>query len=556
MAKVKAQKLKIISLGGLNEIGKNITVYEYGNDILVVDCGLGFPEDDMYGVDMVIPDFTYLIQNKDKVRAIAITHGHEDHIGSIPYLLREVNAPIYATRLTAGLIKGKLEEHKLLAKADIRSLEAGDSFTAGCFKVEFIHTNHSISDSVAMAIRTPVGMIVHTGDFKVDATPVSGTMLDVARFAELGKKGVLALLSDSTNVERPGYSSSESKIGERFDELFAGCTSRIIITTFASNVDRIKQVIACAEKYGRKVAITGRSMENTVRIAIELGYIDPPRGILIEQSQIKKLPDDRVVIITTGSQGEPMSALYRMAFSGHKQLDIKSGDLVIISASAVPGNERTVSRVINELFRRGAEVIYDKRADIHVSGHACREELRMMLSLTKPKFFIPVHGEYRHLYSHAKLAQQMSIPQQNIIISDIGRVIELTSRSIKLNGTVPSGQILVDGSGIGDVGNIVLRDRKHLAQDGMLVVFITLSSEDGSLIATPDIITRGFIYAKESEDLISELKEVVMDTLYDCEQQHVTDWTTLKASVKSDLAAYLFRRLKRSPMILPVINEV
>ncbi len=551
-----AEKLKIISLGGLNEIGKNMTVYEYGEDILIADCGLGFPDDDMYGVDLVIPDFTYITKNITKVRAVAITHGHEDHIGAIPYLLRTVNVPIYATRLAAGLIRGKLAEHGLLEKAELHDIEAGDTFKAGCFKVEFIHTNHSISDSVALAIKTPVGMVIHTGDFKIDPTPVTGEMIDLARFGELGKKGVLALLSDSTNVETPGHCPSERQVGKRFDELFNGCTQRIIITTFASNVDRIKQVIDCAAKYGRKVAVTGRSMENTLKVALELGYIDPPKGVLMELNQIKKLPPEKIVVMTTGSQGEPMSALYRMAFSGHKQLEIKAGDRVIISASAVPGNEKTVTRVINELFRRGAEVIYDKRANIHVSGHGCQEDLKLMLALTKPKFFIPVHGEQRHLRTHSTVAQEMGIAPNHIIVSDIGNVIELTSRSIRLNGTVPSGSVLVDGTGVGDVGAMVLRDRKHLAQDGMLVAFITLSAEDGSMIAPPDIITRGFIYVKESEDLISELKDVVADVMYDCNLQHVTDWTTMKGSVKAALSSFLYKKTKRNPMILPVINEV
>ncbi|MBQ8831038.1 MAG: ribonuclease J [Oscillospiraceae bacterium] len=551
-----AEKLKIIPLGGLNEVGKNMTVYEYGDDIVIADCGLGFPDDDMYGVDLVIPDFTYVVKNITKVRAIAITHGHEDHIGAIPYLLREVNIPIFATRLTAGLIRGKLAEHDLLDKAEIFELEAGDIFKAGCFKIEFVHTNHSISDSVALAIKTPVGMIIHTGDFKIDPTPVTGEMIDLTRFGELGKKGVLALLSDSTNVETPGHCPSESQVGNRFDELFNGCTQRIIITTFASNVDRIKQVIDCAAKYGRKVAVTGRSMENNLKIAIELGYIDPPKGVLMELNQIKSLPPEKIVVMTTGSQGEPMSALYRMAFSGHKQLDIKAGDRVIISASAVPGNEKTVTRVINELFRRGAEVIYDKKANIHVSGHACQDDLKLMLALVKPKFFIPIHGECRHLHTHAKVARQMGIDPKKIIIAENGSVIELTSKAIRLNGTVPSGAVFVDGTGVGDVGAMVLRDRKHLAKDGMLVTFITLSAEDGSMIAPPDIITRGFIYVKESEELIAELKEVIADVIYDCNLQHVTDWTTMKGSVKSALSTFLYKRTKRNPMILPVINEV
>ena len=535
-----AEKLKIIPLGGLNEVGKNMTVYEYGDDIVIADCGLGFPDDDMYGVDLVIPDFTYVVKNINKVRAIAITHGHEDHIGAIPYLLREINIPIFATRLTAGLIRGKLAEHDLLDKAEIFELEAGDIFKAGCFKIEFIHTNHSISDSVALAIKTPVGMVIHTGDFKIDPTPVTGEMIDLTRFGELGRKGVLALLSDSTNVETPGHCPSERQVGNRFDELFNGCTQRIIITTFASNVDRIKQVIDCAAKHGRKVAVTGRSMENNLKIAIELGYINPPKGVLMELNQIKNLPPEKIVVMTTGSQGEPMSALYRMAFSGHKQLDIKAGDRVIISASAVPGNEKTVSRVINELFRRGAEVIYDKKANIHVSGHACQEDLKLMLALIKPKFFIPIHGECRHLHTHSKVARQMGIDPKKIIVAENGSVIELTSKAIRLNGTVPSGAVFVDGTGVGDVGAMVLRDRKHLAMDGMLVTFITLSAEDGSMIAPPDIITRGFIYVKESEELIAELKEVIADVIYDCNLQHITDWTTMKGNVKSALSTFLY----------------
>lgn len=551
-----AGKLKIIPLGGLSEIGKNMTAYEYGEDILIIDCGLGFPDDEMYGVDCVIPDFTYVMKNAHKVRAIAITHGHEDHIGGLPYLLRELRAPIYATRLTAGLIRGKLAEHGLLEKTEIVDLDAGCSFSAGCFKVEFIHTNHSISDSVAMAVKTPAGTIIHTGDFKIDPTPVTGEMIDLARLGELGKKGVLALLSDSTNVMVPGHCESERKVGMRLDQLFNGCTQRIIVTTFASNVDRIKQVIDCAAKYDRKVAVTGRSMENNLKVAMELGYITPPKGVLMELNHIKKLPPEKVVIMTTGSQGEPMSALYRMAFSGHRQLEIQPGDRVIISASAVPGNEKTVTKVINELYRRGADVIYDKKDNIHVSGHANREDLKLMLALTKPKFFVPLHGEVRHLKTHAELAREMGIAPNHVVIPEIGSVIELTARSIRLNGTVPSGAVLVDGSGIGDVGAMVLRDRKHLATDGMLVVIINISSDDGSLVSPPDIITRGFIYVKESEELINEMREIVQDIMFDCSLQNITDWATMKSTVKSGLTAYLNRKVKRTPMILPVISEV
>ena len=551
-----AEKLKIISLGGLNEVGKNLTVYEYGADIIVVDCGLGFPDDDMYGVDIVIPDVTYLIKNKSRIRGIVLTHGHEDHIGALPYVMREISAPVFATPLTAGLIQIKLAEHDLLKKTALEIKKPGDTFKLGCFKVEFIHVNHSIPDTVSLAIKTPAGMIIHTGDFKIDTTPVSGGMINLARLGELGNRGILALVSDSTNIERQGYSTSERKVGERLDELFLGCTQRIIVTTFASNVHRVQQVIDCAVKYGRRVAVTGRSMENALRVSTELGCMTVPDGLLMEINQIKGLPPEKIVIITTGSQGEPMSALYRMAFSGHRQVEIKSGDRVIISASAVPGNETTVSRVIDELFRRGAEVIYEKISDLHVSGHAYQEELKMMMALTKPKFFVPVHGEHRHLSMHAKLALQMDINPKNIIIADIGQVIELTAKSIAKNGSVPSGKVLVDGTGVGDVGSVVLRDRQHLAQDGMLVVIVTLSSEDGSPVAVPDILTRGFIYVKESEELMRELKDVVMDTLDVYAEENVSDLTALKTAIKADLSSHLFKKTKRNPMILTVVTEI
>jgi len=550
-----AESLKIISLGGLNEIGKNLTVYEYGADIIIVDCGLGFPDDDMYGVDIVIPDITYLVQNKSKIRGIVLTHGHEDHIGALPYIMREINVPVYATALTIGLLEIKLSEHKLLENAVLEVKKPGDIIKLGCFKVELIHVNHSIHDTVSLAIKTPHGVIIHTGDFKVDTTPVSGDMIDIARFGELGKKGVLALLSDSTNVEKQGYSTSESKVGERFEELFQGCGQRIIVTTFASNIHRVQQVIDCAAKFGRRVAITGRSMENVLRVSTELGCMKIPDGILMELGKIHNLPPDRIVIITTGSQGEPMSALYRMAFSGHRQIEIKHGDRVIISASAVPGNEKTVSRVIDELFRRGADVIYDKVSDLHVSGHAYQEELKMLIALTKPKFFIPVHGEHRHLCNHAKLAEQMGIKSSKIVIADIGRVIELTGKTIQKRGTVPSGKVLVDGTGVGDVASVVLRDRKQLAQDGMLVVIVNLSSADGSLISEPDIITRGFVYVKESEELIQELKNVVMDILDNYNDDNVADRTSLKRIIRSELSEYLYNKIKRNPMILPTVTE-
>jgi len=551
-----AEKLKIISLGGLNEIGKNLTVYEYGNDIIIVDCGMGFPDDDMYGVDIVIPDITYLLQNIAKIRGVILTHGHEDHIGALPYVMREINVPIFATPLTAGLTEVKLAEHGLLERTVIEVKKPGDIIKLGCFKIEMIHVNHSIHDTVSLSIKTPVGTIIQTGDFKVDTTPVSGDMIDLVRFGELGKRGVLALLSDSTNVEKQGYSTSESKVGERIEELFRGCTKRIIVTTFASNVHRVQQVIDCAEKYGRRVAITGRSMENVLRVSTELGCVTIPKGLLMELKKINDLPPEKTVIITTGSQGEPMSALHRIAFSGHKQIEIKSGDRVIISASAVPGNERTISRVIDELFRRGAEVIYDKVYDLHVSGHAYQEELKMIIALTKPKYFLPVHGEQRHLFNHARLAEQMGIEPSHILITDIGQVIELTSKSMVKKGTVPSGKVLVDGTGVGDVASVVLRDRKHLAQDGMIVVIVNLSSEDGSLITEPDIITRGFIYVKESEELIQELKDIVMKTLENYLSENLTDRSSLKRSIKSDLSEYLYKKTKRKPMILPTVTEI
>ena len=551
-----AEKLKIISLGGLNEIGKNLTVYEYGGDIIVVDVGMGFPDDDMYGIDVVIPDFTYLIKNQDKIRGIFLTHGHEDHIGSIPYLLRSVNAPIYATRMTAGLVKLKLEEHRLLDKTKLITCEAGEVVKAGKFSVEFIHVNHSIADAVAFAIKTPIGTVVHTGDFKIDSTPIQGGMIDLARLGELGKKGVLALLCDSTNVERPGFTKSERCVGASFDALFRGCDQRIIVTTFASNVDRIQQVISVAAKYGRKVAVTGRSMENALKVSTELGYMNIPEGVMVDVNHIKSLPKNKVCIITTGSQGETMSALTRMAFSTHKQVDIQAGDRVILSASAIPGNENSIGNVINELYRKGAEVVNERAGELHVSGHACQEELKIIHALVKPKFFIPVHGEQRHLKIHAKLAQEMGMDPRRIVISDIGKVVEVTQNSVKLNGTVPAGKVFVDGYGVGDVGSVVLRDRKHLAEDGMIVVVTSMSGENGAVVSGPDIITRGFVYVKESEELMEELRRVAVEALERCERTHTTDWSAIKGEIKSDLSGFLYKKTKRNPMILPVIMEV
>ena len=550
-----AEKLKIISLGGLNEIGKNITVLEYGKDIIIVDCGLGVPEDDMYGVDLVIADMTYLVKNKQKIRGLFLTHGHEDHIGGIPYAMQQFNCPIHATRLTAGIVQLKLEEHHLEKTVKLFTHEAGETVKAGCFSVEFIHVNHSIADAVAFAIRTPVGTVIMTGDFKIDPTAEDG-MIDLTRFGELGREGVLALLCDSTNVERPGFTPSERIVANSFDRQFAGCNQRIIVTTFASNAFRLQSIITAAHKYGRKVAVTGRSMENVLKVSVELGYLKIPNGTLVDINAIKSLPKNKIVIVSTGSQGENMSALYRMAFSGHRQVEIQAGDRVIISASAIPGNEKAIGRIINELYRKGADVVYDKLADLHVSGHACQEELKLIHALVKPRFFIPVHGEQRHLQAHSKLAQTMGMDPKNIFISDIGKVLELTKATCKWGGTVPAGKILVDGTGVGDVGSVVLRDRKHLAQDGMIVVVVNISSEDGSVITGPDIITRGFVYVKESENLIEEMRVIAAHAIDRCVAGGSSDWSALKANIKNDLSGYLFKTTKRNPMILPVIMEI
>ena len=551
-----AEKLKIIALGGLNEIGKNLTVYEYGNDIVVVDCGMGFPDDDMYGIDVVIPDVSYLIKNQSKIRGIFITHGHEDHIGALPYVLRSINAPIYATRMSAGLIGLKLEEHRLLDKVQLYTCEAGDTVKAGKFSVEFIHVNHSIADAVAFAVKCPVGTCIHTGDFKIDATPIQGGMIDLARLGELGNEGVLALLADSTNVERPGYTRTERSVGAAFDGLFKGCQERIIVTTFASNVDRIQQIIDVAARYGRRVAVTGRSMENAMKVSTELGYMNIPEGILMDLNHIKNLPRDKVCIITTGSQGETMSALARMAFGTHRQIDVMPGDRIIISASAIPGNEQSIGNVINELYRKGAEVVNERELTLHVSGHACQEELKIVHALIKPRFFIPVHGEQRMLQTHSKLAQQMGMHPNDILISDIGKVMELTRDSAKITGSVTAGQVFVDGYGVGDVGSVVLRDRRHLAQDGMIVVVLALSGEDGGLVSGPDIITRGFVYVKESEGLMEELRQVALEAVLSIDDRFANDWSAIKATIKNDLSNYLYKKTKRSPMILPVIMEV
>lgn len=550
------EKLKIIPLGGLNEIGKNMTVIEYGQDIFVIDCGLAFPDNEMLGVDLVIPDIAYLRRHRAKVRGIVITHGHEDHIGALPYVLKELKVPVYCTKLVAGILNSKFVEHRMTNQVDIRCVKAGDRIKLGCFQIELIHTNHSIADSVALAVTTPLGVIIHTGDFKIDPTPVSGEMIDLTRFGELGKKGVLALMSDSTNVERDGYTPSEIEVGKTFEAQFKGCDQRIIVATFASNIYRIQQIMDAAASNGRKVAICGRSMENISQVAMDLDYLHVPDGVMIDISEVNKFPKSKVTIICTGSQGESMSALYRMAFSGHKFVEIGAGDKIILSASAIPGNEKSVTNIINELSKKGAEVIYDRNAIIHVSGHACSEELRLMLALVKPKYFIPVHGEYRMLRRHGELAQQTGVPARNVLITEIGRPIEIGSKGARLANPVPSGKVLVDGFGIGDVGTAVLRDRKHLSEDGLLVVVVTLDSESGLVIAGPDIVSRGFIYVKEAEDLMEELRMVAERALDRCTDQYVRDWATIKSSVKSELSEFLYRKTKRSPMILPVIMEI
>ena len=550
-----AEKLKIIPLGGLDEIGKNITVLEYGKDMIVVDCGVGFPEEDMYGVDLVIPDFSYLVANQKKLRGFFITHGHEDHIGSIPYAMQQVNCPIHGTAMTNGLIKLKLEEHHLADTVKLVTHKAGDVVKAGCFQVEFIHVNHSIADAVAFCITTPVGKVIFTGDFKIDPTAKDG-MIDLARLGELGNQGVLALLADSTNVERAGYTPSENVVAEGLDRQFKNCDNRIIVTTFASNMHRIQSILATAQRYGRKVAVTGRSMENMLKVAQELGYLKVKPGTIVDLAAIKSLPKNKVVIVSTGSQGENMSALYRMAFNTHKQVDIVAGDRIIISASAIPGNEKAVSRIINELYRKGADVVYEKSEGLHVSGHACQEELKIIHGLVRPKFFLPLHGEQRHLQIHSRLAQAMGMNPRNIHIGQVGSVFEFTGKTCKENGIVPAGKVFVDGSGVGDVGAVVLRDRKHLAEDGMIVVCVNLSAEDGSVLTGPDIITRGFIYVKESEDLMLDLQEVALEAIDRCQRKRVRDWSSIKSAIKNDLSGYLYKTTKRNPMILPVITEI
>ena len=554
--KLARERLKIIPLGGLEEVGKNMTVFEYGNEMIVVDCGVAFPEDEMLGVDLVIPDFTYLTKNKEKLKAMVITHGHEDHIGAIPYVLKELNVPVYGTRLTLGLIKNKLEEHKLVRGSTLKCVKAGDVITIGCFKIEFIQSTHSIADSVALAITTPVGVIVHTGDFKIDYTPIDGKPINLSRLAELGTQGVLALMSDSTNSEREGYTMSERSVGKVFDNIFTGCTKRIIVATFASNVHRVQQIVNSAVKNDRKVAICGRSMLNVMDVARELGYLDIPEGVLIDIDDIDDYIPEKLVLITTGSQGETMSGLSRMATGTHKKVVITKDDLVIISATPIPGNEKLVSNVIDDLFKIGADVIYHSLADVHVSGHACKEEQKLMLSLVKPKFFIPVHGEYRHLKAHSETAMKIGVPEENIVMLSNGEVLEIDKNMCRVNGNVPSGQVLVDGLGVGDVGNIVLKDRQHLSQEGLIIVVIAMDGKTGQIVAGPDIISRGFVYVRESEDLMESIRKQICKDIASMEEAGIKDWATIKTRVRDTLHDFIYSKTKRNPMIIPIISEI
>lgn len=555
--KTSSDRVRISFLGGLNEIGKNITLYETDTDIVLVDCGMAFPEEDTPGIDSVIPDFTYIIKNRDKVRGIVLTHGHEDHIGSLPYLLKEVNVPVYGTRLTLGLVEGKLREHGILDRASLNVVNAGQMVNFGSIQVEFIHVNHSIPDAVGFGIHTPAGTIVMTGDFKIDTTPIQGEMIDLARFAELGREGVLALLSDSTNAERPGFTASERTVGDSFDKLFRQAqSSRIIIATFASNIHRVQQIINCAQKYGRKVALSGRSMLNVMTIAMELGYLEVPEGLLIDIGDLNRYPKEQIVLITTGSQGEPMSALSRMAYGDHRKVEVGPGDFIIISANPIPGNEKTVGRVINELMKLGCHVVYESMYEVHVSGHACQGESKIIMGITKPKFFIPVHGEQKHLQKNAELACTMGIPRENIFIGNIGSTVELTADSLNQVADVPAGRVLVDGLGVGDVGSVVLRDRKHLAEDGLLVIVCAIDSTSGTIASGPDIVSRGFVYVRESESLMNDVRDLAARTIQQYLAENFHDWTIVKTKTKDAVGKLIFERTKRDPMILPVLMEV
>ncbi len=554
---VKRTPIRIIPLGGLNEIGKNLTVFECANDAFIVDCGISFPDSDMPGVDLVIPDFTYIEQNADKIRGIVITHGHEDHIGALAYLLKKVNIPVYATRLTIGLIEGKLKEHNILGSAKLNVVTPRQTVKMGCMAVEFIRVNHSIPDAVALAIHTPAGIIVHTGDFKVDFTPIEGGIIDLARFGELGSRGVLALMSDSTNAERKGHTASERTVGNSFEKLFETAEGkRIIIATFSSNIHRIQQIVNCAVKHERKIAVFGRSMLNVISTAMELGYLKMPEGLIIDLDAMNRFPSEKIVLITTGSQGEPMSALSRMAMNEHRSVTITPNDFIIISATPIPGNEKLVTKVVNELMRAGAEVIYESMYDVHVSGHACQEELKLVLSLTKPRFFIPVHGEYKHLKKHAGLAYDLGMERSNVIIGSIGNVIESDGVNMSVTGQVTAGRVFVDGLGVGDVGSIVIRDRKHLAQDGLIIAVATIELESGTVLAGPDIVSRGFVYVRESEELMDAAKEILAKTLNECLDSNVREWNTIKTRMKDALGDYIYSKTKRRPMILPIIMEI
>ena len=556
-SKAEPKPIKVSFLGGLNEVGKNMTLFEYGEDMFLVDCGLAFPDQDMLGVDLVLPDFTYVERNADRIRGIVITHGHEDHIGGLPYLLKVLNVPVYGTKLTIGLIQGKLREHGLLNSASLNVIKPGDVITLGGFTVEAIHVNHSIPDALGLAIRCEGGTIVHTGDFKIDTTPIDGGMMDLGRLAEIGQEGVLCLMSDSTNAERPGFTESERKVGESFETLFrkAG-NNRIIVATFSSNIHRVQQIMNVAASLGRKVALVGRSLENVVSISAELGYLNIPEGIVIDINMINRYLADKLVIITTGSQGEPMSALTRMAFSDHRKVEIHPNDYVIISATPIPGNEKTVSRVVNELMKLGADVVYGKMYEALVSGHACQEELKMIMGIVKPKYFIPVHGELKHLRKHAGLALSMGIPKENILIADNGRVAEISKKALRCTSTVPAGRVFVDGYGVGDVGSVVLRDRKHLAQDGLVIVAVCIDRESGMIVSGPDVVTRGFVYVKESEELINAAREVAVEAIEAQTDGGYFDWNSIKASLRDEISHLMYERTKRSPMILPVIMEV
>ena len=550
-------KVRIFSLGGLNEIGKNITCIECENDIIVIDCGIGFPDDDMLGVDLVIPDFTYLLNNVEKVKGVLITHGHEDHIGSLPYLLKSMNIPVYGTKLSLGILENKLIEHKLLQNAKLNTVSAGDTVTLGKFKIEFIRVNHSIADACALAITTPQGVIFHTGDFKLDTNPIESEMMDITRIGQLGNSGITMLLCESTNVDRPGYTPSESKVGVSLEKIFSSAKDkRIIIATFSSNVHRVQQIINSSVRHGRKVALSGRSMLNVINAAVRLGYMNVPQGIIIDIDEIKKYPPEKLTIVTTGSQGEPMSALYRMAFSEHDKVLLTDKDLVVLSSSAIPGNEPLVGKIVNEMYRRGVNVYHDSTVEVHVSGHACQEELKLMHALTKPKYFMPVHGEFRHLIRHKELAEEMGMIPENIFVSDIGRIIEIDEKGARFNGVVPSGKVLIDGSGIGDVGNIVLRDRKNLAENGLVIAVATISMDMGMLMSGPEIISRGFVYVRESEELMNKAKSVASASLIEALNKGIREWNELKGIMKSSISKFIYQETKRKPVILPILMNL